>query len=127
MSASTDQKALIIMAHGSRRESANQEFFALVTQLQQQNDNYGQVIPALLEQAPPTLLQASLSLPDTITEIDVYPLFFNQGKHVEKDIPAQVAEVMEQFPQKTIRLLPYFGSSPDLSSLMLKHIAEVSI
>ncbi len=118
--------ALIIMAHGSRRDSANQEFFQLVERIAKQSD-YQCVVPALLEQAPPTLMQAAEKLPESIQAIDVYPLFFNCGRHVEKDIPAQVAELMDSYPDTDIRLLSYFGQSSELSNLVIEHINEQSI
>lgn len=119
-----DNHALIIMAHGSRRESANTEFFELIKNVEQQSPQYTCVRPALLEQASPTLLQAAADLPSQITAIDVYPLFFNCGKHVEKDIPMQVGELMEQYPDKEIRLLDYFGQSAQLAGLILSHIGQ---
>ncbi len=120
----TDHKALIIMAHGSRRAEANEEFFTLVAQIDTNNDLYNIVKPALLEQAPPTLLQACQTLPDQITHVDVYPLFFNQGRHVERDIPAQVAEVIEAMPDKSFRLLDYFGKSPSLANFVIEQITH---
>lgn len=128
MQNSSQERALIIMAHGSRRNEANEEFFNLVKKVGEtasgENNNYSLVLPALLEQAPPTLLEACKSLPSTITDIDVYPLFFNQGRHVEKDIPAQVAEVMGVLPDKNVRLLKYFGQSEGMAALVLNHITE---
>lgn len=121
------KRALIIMAHGSRRASANAEFFQLVeqvAQVEQAKGYYHCVQAALLEQAPPTLLQACADLPEGISHLDVYPLFFNQGRHVEKDIPAQVAEVMDAHPQWDVNLLNYFGSSQDLASLVANHLAQ---
>ena len=117
-------KALIIMAHGSRRAAANEEFFQLVAQVANTTSNYQLVRPALLEQAPPSLLQACRELPESVTEIDVYPLFFNQGRHVEKDIPAQVAEVLDAFPGRQVRLLDYFGSSSGLAALIGEHLSS---
>lgn len=110
------------MAHGSRRASANDEFFQLVQRIGENNPNYAATRAALLEQAPPTLMQTCRKLPSNIREIDVYPLFFNCGRHVEKDIPAQVAEVMEAMPGIAVRLLPYFGGSPELADWVLKDI-----
>jgi len=120
----TNSRALIIMAHGSRRDSANQEFFELINQIDQGEKQYICVLPALLEQAPPTLLQAAAQLPENITAIDVYPLFFNCGRHVEKDIPMQVGELMAQHPHKDIRLLDYFGQSSGLAGLILSHVEQ---
>lgn len=124
------ERALIIMAHGSRRAEANEEFFNLVKKIGEEasggHKRYCTVLPALLEQAPPTLLEVCRALPDTVEEVDIYPLFFNQGRHVEKDIPAQVAEVMDALPEKTVQLLSYFGQSGGLAGLVLDHIAQQS-
>ncbi|WP_439135174.1 sirohydrochlorin chelatase [Pseudomaricurvus sp.] len=130
MTDTTHEKALIIMAHGSRRAAANEEFFNLVkrigSEMSGSAEKYSVVMPALLEQAPPTLLQVCQNLPDSVSDIHVYPLFFNQGRHVEKDIPAQVAEVMDALPEKTVELLNYFGQSEGLATLVLDHISEQS-
>lgn len=116
--------SLIVIAHGSRRDSANKEFFSLVNNLSDIIDGYQSVRPALLEQAQPTLMQACT---DTVklgaTHIDVYPLFFNKGIHVEKDIPLQVAQLMEQFDSTDIRLLDYLGSSSLMAELIKQHVA----
>ena len=122
MNLAAPQKALVVIAHGSRRDSANQEFFQLVERIGAGNSSYACTRPALLEQAPPTLLQACMELPEGICQIDVYPLFFNCGRHVEKDIPAQVAEVMDALPDVEVRLLPYFGSSAQLSDWVLADV-----
>lgn len=120
------RRALVIIAHGSRRTEANEEFFALVKHVSEGSTGYAAIVPALLEQAPPTLLQACLSLPEGIEQIDVYPLFLNQGRHVEKDIPAQVADVMEAMPEKTVRLLNYFGQSAGFPALIVQHLLSQS-
>lgn len=113
------------MAHGSRRDSANQEFVELVKTIAETSPQFDQVLPAFLEQAPPTLMQTCQTLiEDDIKKIYVYPLFFNNGRHVGKDIPAQVAEVMENFPAIEIELLDYFGTAPELASTVGNHISN---
>lgn len=114
------------MAHGSRRDAANQEFAKLVKDVDANNPNYALTVHALLEQAPPSLGEACKALPEGIAEIDVYPLFFNCGKHVEKDIPLQIAEIMEEMPHCQINLLPYFGSTPHLARWILQHVEDSS-
>ncbi|WP_272974850.1 sirohydrochlorin chelatase [Alcanivorax jadensis] len=56
--------------------------------------------------------------------MQLYPLFFNKGKHVGKDIPAQVEDARQRFPDLTIELLDYFGNANGLAALVLKHIGE---
>jgi sirohydrochlorin ferrochelatase len=124
-----NSKVLLIMAHGSRREAANDEFRALVAQIAQTLEGYREVRAIFLELAVPDLAQACAELAGTgeeVTHIDLYPLFFNQGKHVERDIPAQIAQVQQGYPQLSVRQLPYFGSSAQLAGLVVQHIDQVT-
>ena len=59
-----------------------------------------------------------------MTRVQLYPLFFNKGKHVGKDIPAQVEDARQRFPDLSIELLDYFGNAKGLAGLVLKHIGE---
>lgn len=118
-----DESALIIIAHGSRLAAANEEFFQLVTRVAESVTGYGKVLPAFLEAAPPTLLQASQTAIDSgAKRIAVYPLFFNNGRHVGKDIPALVAEAMDHFPDIDFELCDYFGSNPQLADTVIEHL-----
>lgn len=125
------QKALVIMGHGSRRQAANTEFIGYAQKVAQANaadeskTQYPFVSAAFLELATPTLMQAcETAVAQGCTHIDVYPLFLNQGRHVERDIPIQVAEVMERFDQVEVRLLDYMGNSSELTNLVINHLQE---
>jgi len=118
--------ALIIMAHGSRRTSANQEFLDLVNRIGQNQTHFQVTLGAFLEQSSPTLMQAcEQAIKEGHDNITIYPLFFNCGRHVEKDIPIQVSEVMSHFESCKISLLPYFGSSEGLAGLVVEHLNEL--
>jgi len=126
---SVTKRGLVIMGHGSRRQAANVEFagyaekVAAADAADQNTRQYQFVRAAFLELAAPTLMQAcETAVAENCTHIDVYPLFLNQGRHVEKDIPQQVAEVMERFSDIAVRLLDYMGNSPELTSLVLNHL-----
>ncbi|MEP5230516.1 MAG: CbiX/SirB N-terminal domain-containing protein [Alloalcanivorax sp.] len=120
-------KALLIMAHGSRSETANDEFRALVDTVAESAHAAGQeyvaVLPCFLELATPSLIEAIQQLEhQPVKTVQLYPLFFNKGKHVGKDIPAQIEEARERFPDLEIELLEYFGNARGLASLVLQHI-----
>ncbi len=122
-------KALLIMAHGSRSETANDEFRALVERVAEAAHASGQeyvaVIPCFLELAKPSLIEAIHQLEHQPVEaVQLYPLFFNKGKHVGRDIPAQIEEARERFPDLDIELLDYFGNSEGLAELVLSHIGR---
>lgn len=117
-------KALLIMAHGSRAEAANREFKLLVHELARVSADYAVVLPCFLELATPSLHEAVLQLErQSVGIVHLYPLFFNGGKHVAFDIPAQVREARERHPRLDIHLLDYFGRAPGLVALMRDHIA----
>ena len=105
-------KALLIMAHGSRSDTANDEFRALVEAVAESapgsGEEYVAVLPCFLELAQPSLVEAIQQLEhQPVTHVQLYPLFFNKGKHVGKDIPAQVEDARERFPDLSIELLDY--------------------
>jgi sirohydrochlorin ferrochelatase len=57
-----------------------------------------------------------------VETVQVYPLFFNKGKHVSRDIPDQVEEARQRHPHLRIELLEYFGNAGGLVSLVRDHI-----
>lgn len=116
-------KALLIMAHGSRAQAANEEFRALVAKVARAEDDYAAVLPCFLELAQPSLQEALQQLEQQpVNEVHLYPLFFNSGKHVARDIPAQVAEARQRHPHLRIRLLEYFGAADGLADLVGAHV-----
>ncbi|MBM7333061.1 MAG: CbiX/SirB N-terminal domain-containing protein [Alcanivorax sp.] len=117
------KKALLIMAHGSRAEAANREFEALVETVAEAAHDYAAVLPCFLELARPSLQEALQQLEhQPVDAVYVYPLFFNNGKHVSTDIPAQVREARERHPHLSIELLDYFGNASGLAALVGEHI-----
>lgn len=120
-------KALLIMAHGSRSETANDEFRALVEKVAESahanGQEYAAVLPCFLELAKPSLIEAIQQLDhQPVDTVQLYPLFFNKGKHVGKDIPAQINEARDRFPDLEIRSLDYFGNAQGLAGLVFSHI-----
>ena len=122
-------KALLIMAHGSRSDTANNEFRALVETVAESahasGQEYAAVIPCFLELAQPSLVEAIQQLEhQPVSTVQLYPLFFNKGKHVGRDIPAQIEDARQRFPDLSIELLEYFGNAHGLTSLILQHVGE---
>ncbi len=125
----SEQKALIVMGHGSRRVSANEEFCGYAKQVEAMNGaadtpRYQHVGVAFLELSPLTLMDACKQAVNAgCNSIDVYPVFLTLGKHVGHDIPQQVAELMERFPNIRANLLKHMGTSENLPTLILDHVA----
>lgn len=114
-------KALLVVAHGSRREASNDEVRALSGLIAEKAGNdYDMVRTAFLELAEPLI-------PDGIEEciqagadeVVVMPYFLSAGRHVAKDIPEEVAPKQAQYPEKKIRIAPYLGGADGIAELML--------
>ena len=109
--------AILVIAHGSRKQSSNDEVFALGEQLQQQSDCPVKV--GFLELTSPTIQESLLALYQSgKDQITVLPYFLAAGVHVVDDIPNEIQQFCTQHPDCTVRLLPHLGATPALIDLL---------
>jgi sirohydrochlorin ferrochelatase len=114
-------KALLIVAHGSRRVESNDEVRELTGRLNAQSDgSYGLVQCAFLELAEPSIpdgLRAAIR--SGAKQVAVVPYFLSAGRHVVVDIPAEIEVVRKEYPGIEIVLAPYVGAATGLTGLIL--------
>ncbi len=114
-------KSLLVVAHGSRREASNEEIRLLTAHLRTlAGDRYQSVNCAFLELAEPSIpdgIEASIQA--GAKEVVVLPYFLSAGRHVQEDIPREVASKQQEYPKIPIRLAPYLGSADGISELLL--------
>lgn len=115
-------KALLIVAHGSRRQESNQEVIDLANTIANRDDHdFDLVEPAFLE-------LADTLIPDGIencakagaTDIIVMPYFLNSGKHVTRDIPEVITAIKPQYADINIMVTSHIGASPVMLDLILQ-------
>ena len=116
-------KALLVVAHGSRREASNDEVRQLCARIQEKNGNeeFDVVRAGFLELADP-------SIPEGIEQcirlgaerVVVLPYFLSAGRHVSEDIPAEVDKARAANPHVAIHLAPYLGSAPGVARLLVE-------
>ena len=113
-------KALIIVAHGSRKASSNEEVRALGEKVKSlQDKHYAYIMTAFLEVTNPSLEESILSYIDKgISEIVILPYFLASGNHVTRDIPEVVEKVQVSYPQVKITLKEHIGSASGMVSLL---------
>ena len=113
-------KALIIVAHGSRKDSSNEEVKAIVEKVGSLvYKRYAFVITAFLEFAIPSLEEGMLSCIDKgVSEIVILPYFLASGNHVTRDIPVVVQKIQASHPHVKITLKEHVGSSPGIVKLL---------
>jgi sirohydrochlorin ferrochelatase len=114
-------RALLIVAHGSRRADSNDEVRALSDAVAARDDGlYDRVTCAFLELAEPSIPDAIRALMDEgVCDITVVPYFLSAGRHVVEDIPAEVAKAGPVPSEVSIRIAPYIGRSETMADLLL--------
>lgn len=113
----TKSRAMVLIAHGSRIEAANEEVRVLARTLAARLGY--PVIAAYLELADPSIPAAvDQALELDPSEILVLPYFLTQGRHVQEDIPAILAEKARAYPETPLKLLPYLGSQVAILDLL---------
>jgi sirohydrochlorin ferrochelatase len=114
-------KFLLLIAHGSRRQGANDEIRQLGERVAGLDDNdYDGVVTAFLELAEPDIQQGIAKCVEQGAEsIVVMPYFLASGNHVIKDIPGEIACAMAARPSVDIEISRYLGSSDSMASLVL--------
>lgn len=117
-------KAIIFIAHGSKKEKSNQEFRDLVEEIKKTNSKKYEIIEtAFLEFVKPSIEEIieRIYLKGS-TEITLYPYFLNSGKHVTNDIPDIVNNLKSIYPNIKFSILPHFGLSDKISFIISKEI-----
>ena len=121
-------KALLLIAHGSRKSSSNEEVAILAAKLKatinddkddNNEDDFSIVMACFLELAHPLIpegLDQCVLL--GASEIYVVPYFLSAGRHVVKDVPGEISVWQDQNPNINVYQKPYVGSSNMMLSLI---------
>ena len=114
-------KALLVVAHGSRRQASNDEVREITKRLADRaGEEFGDIRCAFLELAEP-------SIPDGIgqcvdagaDEVIVLPYFLSAGRHVTEDIPAEIDKKRAELNGVTIRNVSYVGALKGMTGMLL--------
>lgn len=104
---------LILLGHGSKAPEALEEMREMASKLQSMATGT-RVQPAFLTLAQPDLAAAVREAAQSgADEIRVLPLFFFSGRHVQEDVPRQVAEAQAAHPGVRVTLLEAAGRHAD--------------
>ena len=114
-------KALLLIAHGSRRKQSNDEVVVLADRLKKNcSDQYNIIHAGFLELAdiliPDGIKQC---VDDGATSIIVLPYFLNSGRHVVEDIPNIVDETRPHYPAVDIKISQHLGASDLMMDLLI--------
>ncbi len=117
-------KALLIVAHGSRRKESNEEVRRLANRIKENaGPAFNMVECAFLEISSPQVDSAVADLVDAgATEIKIFPYFLSAGTHVVNDIPRIIKEERIAHPNVHMEILPHMGALQGISTLILSQI-----
>lgn len=115
-------KALLILAHGSRRDESNKEVEQLTKMVREQSiGEYDEITHAFLELAEPDMHSAvSLLVGKGAQTIMVLPYFLNSGNHVSQDIPDLIEQAKDMFPDCNFHVTKPIGMHEDMPALLLQ-------
>jgi sirohydrochlorin ferrochelatase len=111
--------AIIVFAHGSRIESANDAVRKVAAALARAG-GFSVVEAAFLELGQPDLASAVASVASKgAQQVTVIPYFLTLGLHLERDLPRLINEIAAAHPGLDIRVTPPLDGHPALVGALL--------
>jgi len=115
----TGARGIVVFAHGSRIESANEAVRKAAAELARLG-GYQHVEPAFLELGRPDLEGAVLALADRgVNTILIIPYFLTLGLHLERDLPRIAKEIANKYKGLQIQVAPPLDGHPALVQVLL--------
>ena len=119
------KSGIIVFAHGSRIESANQAVRDVVAEMVCPRGPYQHVETAFLELGRPDLPGAATRLAaEGVDRIVVVPYFLTLGLHLERDLPSLIEQTARQFPGIEFVATPPLDGHPALAQILLDRARE---
>jgi len=117
-------KALIILAHGSRREESNEEIKNLTAHIKSLTKKELEIVDyAFLEVAKPSLINSIENMvSNNVSEITIFPYFLNSGVHIKVDIPEIVKKARKNHPKCKFILSAPIGAYKKMPEIILKQL-----
>lgn len=110
---------IIVFAHGSRIEPANEAVRLLAAQLAEAG-GFSHVIAAFLELGQPDLENAAATLArQGTTHIVVVPYFLTLGLHMERDLPRLIEDILLKNKGIRITVAPPLDGHSALVNILL--------
>ena len=109
-------EALLLVAHGSRKEIANQEVRDLAASIEKHSAScFEAVVPAFLEFAQPDIgAGVDYCIKLGAKKITVVPYFLSAGAHVNRDVPRQIEVANLRYPEIDLHVTQHFGATDSI-------------
>lgn len=117
-------EALIIVAHGSKVKSSNDEIVDIMLKIRSNmKDEKTLVFHAFLELSDPSIFMAlNKAIAENCKKIKIFPYFLAAGKHVQEDIPCEIKKFRKQYPEIEFTLLPHIGKCMGIEDMIISNL-----
>src|SRR5262249_30560824 len=116
--------AVLLIAHGSRQEPANDDLRQLAARLSEQG-RYPIVEASFLEQAEPNIpAGGDRCVFRGGVRVLMIPYFWPEGTHLRRDLTAARDELARRHPGVEFRLATALGPDPLLDQLVIRRIEQ---
>jgi sirohydrochlorin ferrochelatase len=120
-----NRTAVLLIAHGSREPSANDDLHELAARLAAAGE-HPIVVACFLELAEPDIpTGGARCVARGATRVLMVPYFLSAGVHLRRDLTAAREELQGRHPGVEFRLGPPLGPHPLLDSLVAARIREL--
>lgn len=114
-------KALLLIAHGSRRQQSNDEVVCIADKLKAHCAGEFDIVHSGFLELADVLIPDGIKrcVDDGASSIIVLPYFLNSGRHVVEDVPGIVEETRPLYPDVEIKIAPHLGASELMIDLLI--------
>lgn len=119
--------AILLIAHGSRRATANQDLVLLSEMVRKRisEEDVPIIEIAYLELAEPSIPQGLQACVDRgATSIRMLPYFLSAGAHVSRDLREFCDHFLEAHPQIVCTVCPPLGLHPSIVDVLLTRMEQ---
>lgn len=124
MISSTD--TIVIVGHGSREDSGNQEILAFADQWRQRQPNW-RIDVCFIEFASPPLNQGLLDAARSAQRVLVVPLILNAAGHVKMEVPEAIEQARLAYPQTEILLAPHLTACDPVLTVLRRRLRKAML
>jgi sirohydrochlorin ferrochelatase len=116
---------IVVFAHGSRIESANEAVRTVAASLARQG-GFPHVEAAFLELGKPDLEGAVVQLATRgVQRVVVIPYFLTLGLHLERDLPRIAQDISNKYKELQIQVAPPLDGHPALVQVLLTRVRDL--
>lgn len=118
----TKEVGVLLISHGSPRDEANNAFTDLTAKVAARL-NTDNVLPAFFSIKRPGIMDQVTKLAEQgIRRIIMMPYFLGNGQHVRADIPAQIAQCTDKYPEIEFEFLPTLQGEPGVEDILTERL-----